>query len=233
MGTLGERSSSTPMVVSDVDRDVLRNCAVGTRFKLWTKPDLEYVNAYVPGGLGGAGLAFQLTKADNPKIAAQMARRLPAWVVLSAIEGGRYKLEAFATSQADIDAERRDAVGELVQTCRKPYAPRKAITGVALRANDAAPPAAGAVYECVPKPVEAFCAQLPVSVDFVCEGQPALTLASSTTVAVQIVRAVLSGYHVTAKLDWAATTTTQNRDWETLEFFYQYKALATVEFTKD
>lgn len=72
----------------------LGDSALGARFTLWTKPEVDFINAYDRSGPhGGPGLIFRLQKSRNRKLAKYMAEG--GWVegVLVEIDGMRRRVE--------------------------------------------------------------------------------------------------------------------------------------------
>lgn len=70
------------------------NSALGARFTLWTKADVDFINAYDRSGpRGGPGLIFKLKKSENRKLAEYMADG--GWVegTLVEIDGMRRRVE--------------------------------------------------------------------------------------------------------------------------------------------
>lgn len=45
--------------------EILVRSDLGDRLKLWTRPDYEFINAYVKGSIGGRGRALQFSKSKN------------------------------------------------------------------------------------------------------------------------------------------------------------------------
>lgn len=59
--------------VSKIDIENFFGCKNGTKLKLWTKPELDFVNAYVPGSVGNQGLALVLPKEQNSELLKEIA----------------------------------------------------------------------------------------------------------------------------------------------------------------
>lgn len=60
--------SAENLYVSKIDIENLFECTTGTELKLWTKPELDSINAYTPGSIGRSGLALVLPKEHNARL---------------------------------------------------------------------------------------------------------------------------------------------------------------------
>lgn len=81
------KPSPIEFVFSDLFANELRYVSVGCRVDLWTRQDIEYINAYRQDAEYGCGKIAELAKHENPTLTSLMHLGHPAWMVVTARYG--------------------------------------------------------------------------------------------------------------------------------------------------
>ena len=171
--------------------------------KLWTKPHMSHLNAYRSHSIGGQGQVLAIPKEENPELVAAFDSGRETWIEVKR-KGKEYTFHAFHLTQEFLDAELDQARRDFAEVISKPYTPRapyKPGGGFRawLRTIGDLPFETGMEFRLVPEPREYYVQNLGHPVVFVCDNlQQPIHLTQGKAANEKIIRAVLSGYEVTA-----------------------------------
>lgn len=176
--------------------DVMKGLAAGESLQLWTKPGLDFINAYVPGTVGGQGRAFQLMKADHPTITSTLQSGRRTWLEVTAVKDGAYHLSAKCDSEQDVLDRFKAARAHREQLLD---APPKTLKPIAITVESRMPTRLqeGFVLPFIDEPKENYLRQSTLSVEFVVpEILRVATIRKPSSAVEKILQAHFNGYRV-------------------------------------
>lgn len=125
----------TPIVAPRYEDGVSDILSDGMVLSLWTKPDLRQIKAYLPGSIGGQGLAFSIFKDQNQQLANAMDEGAIPQAQVHRNADGPLKIEASWLTLEEIKTRResqqqyeealiRKQQHQLIEAINKPYKPK-------------------------------------------------------------------------------------------------------------
>lgn len=167
------------------------------RLRLWTRPHMSHINAYRNKSVGGQGLVLAIPKEENVKLVVALDSGRDTWVeVVKDAYGHRFI--AHHKTPMEFDQERKDEKDRFSEQIGRPYHPRKPMKAYC-RTIGNMPFQEGMVLKLVADRRESYVDTLGYPVSFVCDDlRQKIMLTAGKAATVKVIRAVLSGYDVSA-----------------------------------
>jgi hypothetical protein len=109
--------------LTELDFAELASCRLGDELKLWTSPNLDWINVYRPGSVGGDGRVGRLEKRENQRVAMLLEEGLPVWLEVLECDGETLRVEVKYKTHEDVSEDAAAAAlrlrAELLRPLRK------------------------------------------------------------------------------------------------------------------
>jgi len=158
---------------------------------------MGYINAYRSHSVGGQGLVLAIPKEENQELVKAYESGRETWIEVL-LESGESKFLGHHVSQEELEISQQREQDTFLQEISKPYHPKKEMKAYAKTIGDL-PFQEGMSLVLLPSDKMSYAKTLGYPVVFNCSELPQqVLLTQGKTTSTKIIRAVLTGYDVSA-----------------------------------
>ena len=180
-----------------IHEDELSKLKRDPRLKLWTQPHMSHINAYRSHSVGGQGLVLAVPKDENPELLKAIESGRETWIEVLRSDAG-VEFRGRHTTQEAIDHVLESKRKDFYQEISKPYHPKKDMKAYVKTIGDL-PFQEEMALKLVPDDKEFYVKTLGYPVSFICSTlTQTIQLTHGKTTTTKVIRALLTGYDVSA-----------------------------------